>query len=211
MKVSVSILSSTIKAQDIVKKLDNTTCDFIHVDIMDGKFVENKTWTYSEIKKIVSYSNKPLDVHLMVEKPKKYIEDYAMLNTDRIIFHYEATKDIDEMIDYVKNYGLKVGLAINPDTDEKVLYPYLKKIDEVLVMSVVPGKSGQSFIETSVNKIKNIKEEIVKQNLNTQISVDGGINNETGLLCKEAGCDILVSASYIHQNISENIKTLKSL
>ena len=211
MKVSVSILSSTIKAQDIVKKLDNTSCDFIHVDIMDGKFVENKTWTYSEIKKIASFSNKPLDVHLMVEKPKKYIEDYAMLNTDRIIFHYEATKDIDEMIDYVKNYGLKVGIAINPDTDEKVLYPYLKKIDEVLVMSVVPGKSGQSFIETSVNKIKNIKEEIVKQNLNTQISVDGGINNETGLLCKEAGCDILVSASYIHQNIIENIKTLKSL
>ena len=122
MKVSVSILSSSIPAQDIVKKLDGTEADFIHLDIMDGKFVENKTWTFGEVKKITSYSHLPLDVHLMVENPKKYIEDYAFLNTDTITFHYEAVKDVSEMIEYVKNYGLKVGLAINPETDASVLF-----------------------------------------------------------------------------------------
>ena len=211
MKVSVSILSSSIKPQDIVKKLDNTKADFIHVDIMDGKFVENKTWTISEVKKIVSYSKLPLDVHLMVENPSKYIEDYALLNTSYITFHYEAVKDIDKMINEIKNYGLKVGIAINPETDEKVLYPYLTKVDQVLVMSVHPGKSGQSFIDNTPNKIENLKQEIINQNAKTIISVDGGINDETGKLCVDKGVDMLVSASYIHKDIVNNINTLKRL
>ena len=211
MKVSVSILSSSIKPQDIVKKLDNTKADFIHVDIMDGKFVENKTWTISEVKKIVSYSKLPLDVHLMVENPSKYIEDYALLNTSYITFHYEAVKDIDKMINEIKNYGLKVGIAINPETDEKVLYPYLSKIDQILVMSVHPGKSGQSFIDNTPNKIENLKQEIINQNAKTIISVDGGINDETGKLCVDKGVDMLVSASYIHKDIVNNINTLKRL
>ena len=211
MKVSVSILSSTIKASDIVKKLDSTNCDYIHLDIMDGKFVENKTWTYSEVKKIVSYSNKLLDVHLMVEKPEKYIEDYALLNTDRITFHYEAVKDIDSMIELIENYGLKVGIAINPDTDVSVVFPYLSKVDQILVMGVYPGKSGQSFIETTPERIRAIKEEINNQGLNTLLSVDGGINYDTAILCKEAGVDILVSATYLHNNLKENIDILKNL
>lgn len=211
MKVSVSILSSSIKPQDIVKKLDNTKADFIHLDIMDGKFVENKTWTISEVKKIVSYSKLPLDVHLMVENPSKYIEDYALLNTSYITFHYEAVKDIDKMINEIKNYGLKVGIAINPETDEKVLYPYLSKIDQVLVMSVHPGKSGQSFIDNTPNKIENLKQEIINQNAKTIISVDGGINDETGKICVDKGVDMLVSASYIHKDIVNNINTLKRL
>jgi len=211
MKVGVSILSSSIKAEDIVKKLDGSSADYIHVDIMDGKFVENKTWTYSEVKKIVSYSSLPLDVHLMVKDPAKYIEDYALLNTTNLIFHYEAVKDIESMISLVKEYGLKVGIAINPDTSEEVLFPYLKDIDVALVMSVVPGKSGQSFIENTPSKIKNLKEEIIRQGVKTIISVDGGINDETGLLCKEAGVDMLVSASYIHKDIVNNIKVLKDL
>ena len=211
MKVGVSILSSSIKAEDIVKKLDGSSADYIHVDIMDGKFVENKTWTYNEVKKIVSYSSLPLDVHLMVKDPAKYIEDYALLNTTNLIFHYEAVKDIEGMISLVKEYGLKVGIAINPDTSEEVIFPYLKDIDVALVMSVVPGKSGQSFIENTPSKIKNLKEEIIRQGVKTIISVDGGINNETGLLCKEAGVDMLVSASYIHKDIVNNIKVLKDL
>ncbi len=211
MKVSVSILSSSIKATDIVKKIDNTSCDFIHLDIMDGKFVENKTWTYSEVKKIVSYSNKKLDVHLMVEKPEKYIEDYALLNTDRITFHIEAVKDVEEMIDLISNYGLKVGIAINPDTKVEEVFPYLSKIDQVLVMGVYPGKSGQSFIEETKDRIKTIKDEIIKNNLKTELSVDGGINLETAQECVNAGVDILVSATYIHSNPKENIDTLKNL
>ena len=104
MLVSTSILSSTIKAQDITKKIDNTKSDYIHLDIMDGKFTENKTWTFGEIKKIVSYSKLPLDVHLMVEKPEKYIEDYAMMNTAYLTFHYEAVKSVDKIIELIKNY-----------------------------------------------------------------------------------------------------------
>ena len=102
MKVSVSILSSSIKPQDIVKKLDESKADYIHLDIMDGKFVENKTWTYSEVKKIISYSKLPLDVHLMVDKPEKYIEDYAMLNTSYLTFHFEACKDVNKVISLIK-------------------------------------------------------------------------------------------------------------
>ncbi len=211
MKVSVSILSSSINAADIVKKLDNTVADYIHIDIMDGKFVENKTWTFGEIKKITSYSRLPLDVHLMVENPKKYIEDYALLNTDTITFHYEAVKDINEMIEYVKNYGLKVGIAINPDTDASVLFPYLNDIDEIIVMSVYPGKSGQSFIYSALDKIKVLREKIDELKSRCVINVDGGVNDETGLLCKEAGCHMLVSASYIHKDIPNNIKVLKNL
>ena len=211
MKVSVSILSSKIKASDITKKLDKTVADYIHLDIMDGKFTENKTWTFSEVKKIISYSKLPLDVHLMVNNPEKYIEEYAMMNTSYLTFHYEAVKDVEEMINKVKEYGLKVGVSICPDTNVEVLFPYLNQIDQVLVMSVVPGKSGQSFIETSPEKIRKLKEEILKQNTKTIISVDGGINNETGLLCKEAGVDMLVSASYIHQDIIQNTKILKNL
>lgn len=211
MKVSVSILSSSIKPQDIAKKLDKTNANYIHIDIMDGKFVENKTWTISEIKKITSYSQLPLDVHLMVDNPKKYIEDYALLNTNDIIFHYEAVKDVNEMINYIKGYGLKVGIAINPDTDVSVVYPYLKDIDIVLVMSVFPGSSGQPFIDNTPDRIKMLKDEIIKQDVKTIISVDGGINDETGLLCKEAGVDMLVSASYIHKDITNNINVLKNI
>ena len=211
MKVSVSILSSSIKPQDIVKKLDNSNADYIHLDIMDGKFVENKTWTISEIKKIISYSKLPLDVHLMVNNPVKYIEDYALLNTSYLTFHYESVNNIDDVIDSIKSYGLRVGISICPDTDVSVLYPYLNKIDQVLIMSVVPGKSGQSFIESSIEKINKLKAEIINQGVKTIISVDGGINYETGYLCKEAGCDMVVSASYIHKDIINNIETLKNL
>lgn len=211
MKVSVSVLSSTIKPTDITKKLDNTVADFIHLDIMDGKFTENKTWTFGEVKKMISYSKLPLDVHLMVNNPEKYIEDYAMINTSFLTFHYEAVKDVPAMINKIKDYGLKVGISICPDTNVEVLFPYLNQIDQVLIMSVVPGKSGQSFIETTPEKISKLKEEILNQGVKTIISVDGGINDETGVLCKEAGVDMLVSASFIHKDIIQNIKLLKNI
>ena len=211
MKVNVSILSNTLKPLDIVKELDKTNADAIHIDIMDGKFVDNKTWTTSEIIKLTKYSNLPLDVHLMVNNPSKYIEDYAMLNTNNITFHYEAVKDVNKVINEIKDYGLKVGIAVSPDTDVKNIYDYLSNIDIVLIMSVYPGKSGQVFINETLDKIKELKDYIVNNNLKTLISVDGGINDETGKLCKEAGADILVSASYIHNDIKNNIDKLKKL
>lgn len=211
MKVSASILSSTLKASDLVKELDKTDVDFIHLDIMDGKFVDNKTWTYGEIKKIVSYTNKKLDAHFMVKNPVSYIGDYAVLNTEYFTFHFEAVNDVSKVIDMIKSYGLRAGVSICPNTDIEVLFPYLKDIDLVLIMSVEPGKSGQSFIESSIEKISKLKSEIIKQNVKTLIEVDGGINDETGKQCKDAGVDILVSASYIHKNVRENVKILKKL
>jgi ribulose-phosphate 3-epimerase len=211
MLVSASILSDILKPSDIVKELDKSKVDFIHLDIMDGKFVSNKTWTYGEIKKIVSYSNKQLDVHLMVENPSKYINDYALLNTEYLTIHYEAVKNLDKTIEEIKSYGLKVGVSVKPSTDISVLFPYLNNIDLILIMSVEPGKSGQGFIENIPDKISKLKSEIISQNSKVIISVDGGINDQTGLLCKEAGCDMLVSASFIHKDIINNVKVLKEI
>lgn len=211
IKVSVSILSNTIKPQTIVNKVNNTSADYIHLDIMDNKFVNNKTWSFNEIQKILKNNKKKLEAHFMVNNPIKYLEDYASLNLEYFIFHYESVKNIDEVISSVKKYGLKVGVSIKPNTDINVLFPYLKDIDEVLVMSVEPGASGQSFIYNSLDKIKLLKEEIQNQKSKTIISVDGGINNETGKLCVEAGANMLVSASYIHKNVNDNVLELKKL
>ncbi len=210
MKVSVSILSSSIKATDIVKKIDNTSCDFIHLDIMDGKFVNNKSFTVSEIKKFNDISKKSFDVHLMVKNPIKYINDLALLNVNTISFHYEAVKNLDEVINLIKNYGIKVGIAINPKTDINVLIPYLNMIDIVLVMSVEPGYSGQAFIESTYNKVEKLKELIINNNSKSLIEVDGGVNIENAPILKEKGTDIIVSASYIQNNL-ESINELIEL
>lgn len=210
-KVSVSVLSSSIKANDIVKEVDKSNADLIHIDIMDGKFVSNKTWSNKEVFKFLDGISKKIEVHLMVKNPLKYLEDYALLNIEYFIFHIEAVKDVRSTIDKIKEYGLKVGISIKPETNVIEVFPYLKDIDEVLVMSVNPGKSGQEFIENSINKIRELRSEIDKNKYKTIISVDGGINDITGEECIINGCDMLVSASFIHKDIINNINTLKEL
>ena len=210
-KVSVSVLSSSIKASDIVKLVDKSNADLIHIDIMDGKFVSNKTWSNKEVFKFLKDTSKKIEVHLMVKNPLKYLDDFAVLNTEYFIFHIEAVKDVKSTINKIKEYGLKVGISIKPETNVESVFPYLKDIDEVLVMSVNPGKSGQEFIENSINKISELRKEIDKNKYKTIISVDGGINDITGKECIESGCDMLVSASYIHKDIINNINTLKEL
>lgn len=210
-KVSVSVLSSSIKASDIVKVVDKSNADLIHIDIMDGKFVSNKTWSSKEVFKFLKDTSKKIEVHLMVKNPLKYLDDFAVLNTEYFIFHIEAVKDVKSTINKIKEYGLKVGISIKPETNVESVFTYLKDIDEVLVMSVNPGKSGQEFIENSINKIRELRKEIDKNKYKTIISVDGGINDITGKECIESGCDMLVSASYIHKDIINNINTLKEL
>lgn len=210
MILSASILSKEEKGTDILKRFNNTDINYIHVDVMDGKFVDNKAFPMSEIKKINDLSSKKLDVHLMVKNPEKYVMELAMLNTSCITFHYEAVKDINALIEYIKNFGLKVGIAINPDTNIEVLKPYLNNINQVLVMSVYPGKSGQAFIENTYNKVKELKELIVNQESKALISVDGGVNDTNASLLKESGVDILVSASFIQKDL-ENINYLIEL
>lgn len=209
MKVSVSILSKEYKASDIIKKINNTDCDYIHLDIMDGKFVKNKTWTFGEIKKLVGNSFKKLDVHLMVNNPIKYIKDYAMLNTEYLTFHYE-NNNIVEIINVIKNYGLKAGISIKPKTSVKEVLPYLKDLDQVLIMSVEPGKSGQIFKESILYKIEILRKTIEEKGYKTIISVDGGINEETSGLVKEKGVDMVVSASFVHEgNMQEKINMIR--
>lgn len=210
-KVSVSVLNSSIKASDIVKVVDKSNADLIHIDIMDGRFVSNKTWSNKEVFKFLKDTSKKIEVHLMVKNPLKYLDDFAVLNTEYFIFHIEVVKDVESTINKIKEYGLKVGISIKPETNVESVFTYLKDIDEVLVMSVNPGKSGQEFIENSINKISELRKEIDKNKYKTIISVDGGINDITGKECIESGCDMLVSASYIHKDIINNINTLKEL
>lgn len=207
-KISVSFLSSDNIPRDLVR-LNDTDVDFIHVDIMDGKFVENKTMPFREMRHIYEYTSKRLDVHLMVENPSKYIPLYAELNTEHIAFHVEVEEDIIENLQLIKSYSIKAGLAINPDTPVKALIPYLPYLDEVLVMSVVPGRGGQAFIPDTKEKLEEVRALLQSYSIDAIINVDGGVNDKTKDSCVEA--DILTSGSYViaADNYQEKISSLR--
>lgn len=205
-KVSVSFLSSKNVVNDLID-LEATDVDFIHVDVMDGKFVKNKNLPFKTLDRMSYVLKKRLDVHLMVKKPIKFIEKYATLNTEYITIHVELGDSINECLDLIKSYGIKCGLAINPDTDVETLRDYLDKIDMILVMSVVPGQGGQSFIEETTMRIDKIKDMIKKRKI--VINVDGGINENT--IFKVSKADIVVSGSYIisKENFQDGIDKLR--
>ena len=208
MLISTSFLSSKNIPRDL-RLLNDTDVDYIHVDIMDGKFVENKTMPFREMRHISDYTSKRLDVHLMVEDPSNYIPLYAELNTEYIVFHVEVDEDIEKNLKLIKDYSIKCGLSICPETKVSSLIPYLPYLDQILVMSVVPGKGGQSFIEESEEKIKEVRKLIESYNLDIVINVDGGINNITKNNCLD--CDILTAGSYIvnGDNFQEKISSLR--
>lgn len=193
-KISASFLSSKNIEQDLMK-LNDTDVDYIHVDVMDGKFVDNKTMPFRHMKNIYKFTSKRLDVHLMVEKPMKLIKKYAILNTEYITIHCELSDNIPKLLDTIDSFNIKKGLAINPDTSIEKIIPYLEQIDLILVMSVFPGAGGQSFIESTSSKIDEIKRIIKDRKLDILISVDGGISDKTK--DKVNNADILVSGSYI--------------
>lgn len=209
MKVSASFLSCK-KIIPAIEKLSLTDVDYIHVDFIDGKFVVGKKIPFHKLKKISKVSSKRLDVHLMTNNLKKYIKKFATLNCEYITFHVEVEKDIEKYIDLIHSYGIKCGLAINPNTDIEILEPYLNMIDMVLVMSVVPGYGGQPFIPETVEKVKKLKDVITKDKLKIVINIDGGINNET---VKEIQpfVDMVVSGSYItnSNDYQEKINSLR--
>ena len=208
MKVSASFLSSNNIPQDL-RKLDLTDVDYIHVDIMDGKFVSKKTMPFSEMKHIGEFTTKRLDVHLMVDEPSKYIPLYAELNCEYITFHVEVDEDITKDLELIHSYSIKSGLAIKPDTKVSSLVPYLPYIDLILVMSVEPGAGGQSFIPNSENKINEIRDLINSYHLPIIINVDGGVNNETISMCNSS--DMVVAGSYIikGEDFQEKITSLR--
>lgn len=190
--ISASILSIKENIKQNIKILDNTTIDFIHLDIMDGLFVENKTWNIEEIKVLIQDINKPKDVHLMVEDVKSYIDKFKILNPEYITFHIEVKQDIMELIKYIKSLGIKVGISLKPNTEIDYILPYLPYIDLVLVMSVEPGKGGQQFMESIIPKVEKLNE--LKNQFNFIIEVDGGINDKT---INKIKSDIYVVGSYI--------------
>ncbi len=207
-KISVSFLSSKNIPKDLMK-LNQTDADYIHVDIMDGKFVKRKTMPFSEMKHISDFTQKRLDVHLMVEKPSDYIPLYAELNTEYITLHVELEEDIIADLEQIKQYSIKCGLAINPDTKVSSLIPYLPYLDEVIVMGVVPGEGGQAFIPKVGDKIKELKALLSSYPFSIMINVDGGITDDTKKYCEDA--DILTVGSYITnaEDFQEKISSLR--
>lgn len=208
MKVSASFLSSKNIPEDL-RKLNETDVDYIHVDIMDGKFVKNKTMPFSEMKNIYKYTSKRLDVHLMVENPEKYIPLYAELNTEFITIHVELDTDIEKNLELIKEYSIKCGLAINPETKVRELIPYLPYLDLILVMSVNPGAGGQEFIEETEAKVREVRALLNSYNVKALISVDGGITDKTKEMCSYA--DMLAAGSFIinSDNFQEKIASLR--
>ena len=206
-KISVSFLSSKKPINDLLK-LEKSSTDYIHVDVMDGRFVKKKNNPFKVLKKNSSIIKKRLDVHLMEKKPFKNINKYATLNVEYITVHAEI-EELDKAINLIKEYGIKCGIALNPETSEEVLAPYMDKIDMVLVMSVNPGMGGQEFIGDSTKKILKIKKMIVTNGRKIRISVDGGVNAETSKLLSFV--DILVSGSYVlnSENYDEAINLLR--
>ena len=203
MKISASFLSIKDNLKENIARLTQTDIDYLHLDIMDGNFVENKTWDIEQIKGIINY-NKPLDIHLMVDDVYKYIDQFQVLKPIYITFHYEINYDIMKVIEYIKQYGIKVGLSIKPETDVEQILPYLPYIDLILVMSVDPGSGGQTFISNTTDKIEKFR----AIDGNFLIEVDGGINIDTIDLVKNV--DIIVVGSYItNGDYEERIKNIK--
>ena len=192
MQISTSILNS-LNREESIKKLNYTKTNYIHIDVMDGLFVSDKQFTINEIKSLSNISMKKLDIHLMVENPINYVKELSNMKIEYITFHIEVDNDINKIISSIRDLGYKVGIAIKPDTDINKLKPYLDKIDLILVMSVVPGKGGQPFLETTPPRINKIKELI--QDKDILIEVDGGITEKT--IEKVPNADIVVSGSYI--------------
>lgn len=208
MKISTSMLSVTNDLQKRMEELNQSTTDYFHLDVMDGKFVSNTTVT--QMDQFLNWNQKPLDIHLMVEDIELFINKYRVLEPQFITFHVELQKDIEKYLKMVRSFGIKVGLAINPDTDLSALKPLLKEVDLILLMSVYPGKGGQSFITETTKRINTLKAWREQLQLPFLIEVDGGININTIQDVKEA--DIIVSGSYItNGNVEENIQNLKKL
>lgn len=210
MKVSTSILSVKDNLKGSIDILNNTNTDYIHLDIMDGMFVPNSTWHVNDLLPSLVDNHKPLEIHFMVNDVKSYVDEFKILNPVYMTFHLEAIDEPLEMINYIKSLGIKVGIAIKPSTKVEEIYPYLPNIDLVLVMSVNPGMGGQSFMLPSIDKINTLKEYKITNNLNYVINVDGGINNNTIKLVRNA--DMVVSGSYItNNNYNESINILKNM
>lgn len=212
--VAPSILSADFsKLGEEIKAVEHAGADWIHIDVMDGHFVPNITIGPAVVSKIRKLSDIFFDVHLMIENPGKYVEQFAKAGADLITIHAEACDDILSTIDKVKDLGCKVGVSINPETSLDVIKEIIQNVDLVLIMSVHPGFGGQSFIEDVLPKIKKTRDIISKMDKEIYLEVDGGINDKTAKTAIEYGADVLVAGNFVFTSASykDAIKSLKQL
>lgn len=194
----MSFLKSKYNLKDTIDKINKTDVEYIHVDVMDGNFVPNISCIYNDVKDVLKNTNKMLDIHLMVDNPIKYILEYKNLSPKFITIHSEINNNIDDLIDLIKSYGIGVGLSIKPKTSVEFIEKYLDRVDNVLIMSVEPGRGGQKFMDSVVYKIDILHKIRKNKKLNYKISIDGGINKDT--IDKVRNVDFVISGSYICMN-----------
>lgn len=213
VKIAPSILSADFsKLGEEVIKLHDAGADFIHIDVMDGEFVPNISFGMPVIKAIRNKTDKVFDVHLMINNPQRYIDDFIEAGADIITLHYESEKHLDRAIQYIKSKGIKAAVALNPATPTVVLKNIIGSLDMVLIMSVNPGFGGQSFIPYSLDKIREVKQMAIEaNNEDILIQVDGGIDSNNVKDVVEAGANVIVAGSAVFKNgnIEENIKELR--
>jgi len=215
IKISPSILSADFSNLGFaIKQLEEAGADLIHVDVMDGNFVPNITIGPEVIKDLRKHTKLPFDVHLMVSNVDKHLEAFANSGADIITFHPEATSNTKKTIQIIRSLKKKVGISLNPETSIDKVLPVLNEIDLVLIMSVNPGFGGQTFISSTLEKVKKVKKEIELKKIKTDIEIDGGINFKNAKEAVKAGANILVSGSTIFKsndgNLKKNIELLKN-
>ncbi len=212
--VAPSVLSADfLHLADEIEMVNRSKADWFHLDVMDGMFVPNITFGFDIIAQINRLARKPMDVHLMIEKPERYIERFARSGADLITVHYEAAHHLHRVVMQIKETGCKAGIAINPHTPVWVLEEIIRYVDMVLVMSVNPGFGGQKFIDNAIGKIQKLHKMKSECCPDMMIEVDGGVNLETGKALLEAGADVLVAGSFIFKNdnplsVIDSLKTL---
>jgi len=210
--IAPSLLSANfLNLENDIQLINKSRADWFHIDVMDGVFVPNISFGFSIIKQIKSLTQKPLDVHLMIVEPDRYIQHFKDAGADCLSVHYEACPHLNRSISAIKNLNMKAGVVLNPHTPINSLEYIIEDVDFVLLMSVNPGFGGQKFISNTYERIASLKELIIRKNAHALIEVDGGVDNTNAALLLKKGADILVAGSYIfsHSNPMQAIEGLK--